>query len=49
MGNPEGTEVLRAEGRGSIHEPEALGIRIAEELLDQGAGDILAEVYGRNV
>ena len=49
VGNPEGTEVLRAEGRGSIHEPEALGIRIAEELLDQGAGDILAEVYGRNV
>lgn len=49
VGNPEGTEVLRAEGRGSIHEPEALGIRIAEELLDQGAGDILAEVYGSKV
>ena len=49
MGNPEGTEVLRAEGRGSMHEPEALGIRIAEELLDQGAGDILAEVYGRAI
>jgi len=49
VGNPEGTEVLRAEGRGSMHEPEALGIRIAEELLDQGAGDILAEVYGRAI
>jgi hydroxymethylbilane synthase len=49
VGNPEGTEVLRAEGRGSMHEPEALGIRIAEELLDQGAGDILAEVYGREL
>lgn len=47
VGNPEGTEVLRAEGRGSMHEPEALGIRIADELLDQGAGDILADVYGR--
>lgn len=46
VGNPEGTEVLRAEGRGSIHEPEALGIRVAEDLLDQGAGEILAEVYG---
>ncbi|MBB3190238.1 hydroxymethylbilane synthase [Halomonas cerina] len=46
VGNPDGTEVLRAEGRGSIYEPEALGIRVAEELLDQGAGDILAEVYG---
>lgn len=49
VGNPEGTEVLRAEGSGSIHEPEALGIRIAEDLLDQGAGEILAEVYGNNV
>ncbi|CAO1669748.1 hydroxymethylbilane synthase [Halomonas sp. NYA30] len=49
VGNPEGTEVLRAEGRGSMYEPEALGIRIAEELLDQGAGDILAEVYGREI
>nr|WP_301286474.1 hydroxymethylbilane synthase [Halomonas sp. 707D4] len=49
VGNPEGTEVLRAEGRGSIHEPEALGIRVAEDLLDQGAGEILAEVYGDNV
>lgn len=46
VGNPEGTEVLRAEGRGSIHEPEALGIRVAEELLEQGAGEILAQVYG---
>tara|TARA_R110002012_G_scaffold123300_3_gene273701 strand:- start:9671 stop:10615 length:945 start_codon:yes stop_codon:yes gene_type:complete len=49
VGNPDGTRVLRAEGKGSIHEPEALGIRIAEELLDQGAGDILAEVYGREI
>lgn len=47
VGNPEGTEVLRAEGKGSMYEPEALGIRVAEELLDQGAGDILADVYGR--
>ncbi|MFO7646971.1 MULTISPECIES: hydroxymethylbilane synthase [Halomonas] len=46
VGTPDGTRVLRAEGRGSIHEPEALGIRVAEELLDQGAGEILAEVYG---
>lgn len=45
VGNPEGSIVIRAEGRGSQHEPEALGIRVADELLDQGAGDILAEVY----
>jgi hydroxymethylbilane synthase len=46
VGNPEGTQVLRAEGRGSAEEPEALGIRVAEDLLDQGAGEILARVYG---
>lgn len=46
VGNPDGTEVLRADSKGSMHEPEALGIRVAEELLAQGAGDILAEVYG---
>lgn len=46
VGNPEGTRVLRAEGRGSASEPETLGVRVAEDLLDQGAGEILAEVYG---
>ncbi|APX91639.1 hydroxymethylbilane synthase [Halomonas sp. 1513] len=46
VGNPEGTQVLRAEGRGSASEPETLGIRVAEDLLDQGAGEILAQVYG---
>lgn len=46
VGTPDGTRVLRAEGRGSVDEPEALGIRVAEQLLEQGASDILAEVYG---
>lgn len=46
VGSPDGTRVLRAEGRGSAFEPETLGIRVAEELLAQGAGEILAEVYG---
>ena len=46
VGTPDGSRVLRAEGRGSVDEPEALGIRVAEQLLEQGAGDILAEVYG---
>ncbi|SDM93298.1 hydroxymethylbilane synthase [Vreelandella arcis] len=49
VGNPEGTNVLRAEDRGSMHEPEALGLRVAEDLLDQGAGKILAEVYGNDI
>ncbi|MEC9482014.1 MAG: hydroxymethylbilane synthase [Halomonas sp.] len=46
VGTPDGAKVLRAEGRGSAYEPEALGIRVAEDLLDQGAGEILAQVYG---
>ncbi|SDO43630.1 hydroxymethylbilane synthase [Halomonas shengliensis] len=46
VGTPDGSRVLRAEGRGSMHEPEALGIRVAEELLEMGAGEILDEVYG---
>lgn len=46
VGNPEGTRVLRAEGRGAVSEPETLGVRVAKELLDQGAGEILAQVYG---
>ncbi len=46
VGHPDGSQVLRAEARGSAMEPEALGIRVAESLLDQGAGEILAEVYG---
>lgn len=46
VGDPDGTRVLRAEGRGAVSEPETLGIRVAEELLEQGAGEILAQVYG---
>ncbi|GHC34546.1 hydroxymethylbilane synthase [Aidingimonas halophila] len=46
VGTPEGTRVLRAEGRGAASEPEALGLRVAEDLLEQGAGEILADVYG---
>ncbi|QEA38524.1 hydroxymethylbilane synthase [Pistricoccus aurantiacus] len=46
VGNPDGSRVLRAEARGNADEPEALGIRVAEDLLEQGAGEILAQVYG---
>ncbi|MEA3251098.1 MAG: hydroxymethylbilane synthase [Pseudomonadota bacterium] len=46
VGMPDGSRVLRAEGRGSVYEPETLGVRVAEDLLDQGAGEILAQVYG---
>lgn len=47
VGRPDGSETLRAEARGSRDEPERLGFKVADMLLDAGAGQILAEVYGR--
>ena len=46
VGSPDGSTVLEAEARGSINDPEALGRAVAEALLNQGAGEILAAVYG---
>ncbi len=46
VGRPDGSQVLRAEAHGVVSDPEALGVRVAEELLSLGAGAILAEVYG---
>ena len=37
--------MLRAEAKAPRAEAEALGIRVAEDLLAQGAGDILAQIY----
>lgn len=47
VGEPDGSRVLRAEGRAPVAEAEALGVRVAEDLLAQGAGRILAAVYGQ--
>lgn len=46
VGQPDGGLLLRAEGRAPAGEAEALGVRVAEALLAQGAEDILAAVYG---
>lgn len=45
VGNPDGTLLLTAQARGVDSAPEALGIRVAEELLAQGAQQILDAVY----
>lgn len=45
VGQPDGTLLLRAEARGSVIDPSALGIQVADELLALGAGDILRAVY----
>ena len=45
VGDPDGTLLLTAEGRGPEAAPEELGIRVAEDLLNQGAQKILDAVY----
>lgn len=46
VGSPDGTQLLQAAGESSAAEAKSLGVRLAEELLSQGADRILAEVYG---
>lgn len=46
VGQPDGTLMLRAEGRAPAAQAEALGIKVAEELLAQGAEQILESIYG---
>lgn len=46
VGQPDGSLLLRAEGRAPAAEAEALGVRVAEDLLAQGAERILQAVYG---
>jgi hydroxymethylbilane synthase len=45
VANPDGDEMLRAELRGPIAEAEQIGIRVADDLLSQGAQAILDAVY----
>ncbi len=46
VGKPDGSLVLRAEIRGNVQDAEALGVALADDLLAQGADQILAQVYG---
>ena len=45
VGAVDGTRILRAEVRGSAADPEALGIEVAEQLLAQGAAELLAVLH----
>ena len=47
VGKPDGSLILRAESEAPINAAQSLGVRVAEDLLAQGAAAILAEVYGR--
>nr|WP_313407187.1 hydroxymethylbilane synthase [Pseudomonas sp.] len=46
VGQPDGSLLLRAEERAASADAEALGVRVAEALLTQGADAILKAVYG---
>ena len=46
VGQPDGGRLLRAEQRAPAAEAESLGVQVAEELLQQGAAEILQAVYG---
>lgn len=46
VASEDGRRVLRVEGRAPRGEGAELGTRLGQELLDKGAGEILAEVYG---
>lgn len=45
VGAPDGQTVVRGERRGPAKDAEALGVSLAEELLNSGAREILADVY----
>jgi hydroxymethylbilane synthase len=46
VGQPDGTQLLRAEQRAPVATAEQLGVQVAEALLAQGAAAILQAVYG---
>lgn len=46
VGSVDGSRILRAHATGSADNPEKLGIQVAKDLLSQGAGKLLAEIYG---
>ncbi|MNC89527.1 Porphobilinogen deaminase [compost metagenome] len=42
--SPDGARAARATADGEAGRADAVGVQLAERLLDEGAGDILAEV-----
>ena len=46
VGRADGSEILRAEGRAEAADFDALGTAVADDLLAQGAAELLAAAYG---
>jgi hydroxymethylbilane synthase len=49
VGEPDGSAILRAEASAPVEQCEQLGIDVAENLLQQGAANILQAVMERGV
>ncbi|MBE4600840.1 hydroxymethylbilane synthase [Vibrio navarrensis] len=45
VGEPDGSHIVRGEIRGPRTDAEALGVQLAQQLLSQGADDILTRLY----
>ncbi|MDA8122482.1 MAG: hydroxymethylbilane synthase [Deltaproteobacteria bacterium] len=45
VGRPDGSQIIRGSAQGSVADPEAIGVALAEQLLARGAKEILDEVY----
>lgn len=45
VGSPDGSQMYRAAAESHVDDAEQLGVRIAEDLLSQGADKILSELY----
>ena len=48
VGEPDGTTIVRGEIRGARQDAESLGIKLAHQLLDQGAKEILTKLYAEH-
>ena len=46
VGSLDGKQILKAESKGSVEDPESIGFQLAGEILEMGADKILKEVYG---
>jgi len=46
VGEPDGSKIVRGEISGPVADAETLGTQLAEQLLDEGAKDILDKLYG---
>lgn len=45
VGEPDGSKIVRGEIRGKRADAEALGVQLANQLLDDGAKEILEKLY----